>query len=92
MRKSFYVSSLGNVLLGPACRGTLLKCILGLMFIAVGGIGGCVFKDKSIRFKWIRVVDYYDQRELPNPSEDSVEVIMGRQAATERPHLLQLRI
>jgi len=58
--------------------------------------------DASMRFRAVRVVDYYDQRELPAPSAAGLDALIGREAAknlppgmvesNERPHRLQLRI
>jgi hypothetical protein len=70
--------------------------VLGLLLTVGGSISGCVSKDTSIQFRGVRIVDFYDQRELS--MHPDIEVLVGRQAADNyspgerRPHLLQLRV
>jgi hypothetical protein len=88
MRRPYLLSALA------ASASTVILCALLL--------SGCVQKDKSMRFRAVRVVDYYDQRELLPPSAAGLDALIGREAAqnlppgmvesNERPHRLQLRI
>jgi hypothetical protein len=73
-------------------------CVLGLLLTVGGSISGC--SGGNVQFRAVRVVDYYDQRELLDPFIAGLERLIGREAAEnsplrrreERPHLLQLRI
>jgi len=61
-------------------------------------------KEMNIRFSAVRVVDYFDQRELPVPSTAGLDELVGGQAAEraaaqisplagkKRPHRLLLRV
>jgi hypothetical protein len=80
----------------------VIRHLASIVILCALLLSGCVQKDKSIRFTAVRVVDYYDQRELPVPSAAGLDALIGREAAknlppgmaesNERPHRLQLRI
>jgi hypothetical protein len=86
--------------IAPALTG--LKYLASIVILCALLLSGCVQKDKSIQFRAVRVVDYYDQRELLAPDAAGLDALIGREAAKnlppgmvesyERPHRLQLRI